>query len=267
VQVWSVRAVVNVSLFLTAVCLGQESGTLQKHGASPEQARPNSNLGSFYFGASRGGRGGTQAWLIYIDKAHQSGQIFIAPSMAKSSKFRLSEDGDLAFETEDFSEGTYRFNGTLKAEGLSGWIELVDRKSGNRKYSWEITAAQLPPQNVEAGQAHEASAARFSNVRYVDESGDLVGVDIRFFTTKTGTEGMIVDYEGNWVDPTFTPLALLHVERDSKGVIRFTTESPSGVVRFQLLPTSTGTILKRVGMPHEEGVSLKKSHTALPPIW
>ena len=187
--------------------------------------------------------------------------------MVKFSELNLKEDGSLTFQTEELSIGSYRFSGTLKAGELTGWIDLVAAGSDKRKYSGNMTAVQVTSENAQASSAHQVSPGRYSNVFYSDGGGDLVGVDIRFFSTTTGTKGMIVFYDDYFGGPSFTPLALSHIEMDNQGVIQFQTESPDGIARYHLQITPKGALLNRGDEPQDKAIPLKKSRTALPSIW
>ena len=102
-------------------------------------------------------------------------------------------------------------------------------------------------------------AARYSNAAYVSEGGDPTGVDIRFFSTSKGTEGMITFYEGYWDEPVDTPLALSQIEV-GKGTIRFAAETPKGLIHYHLRLTSAGGLFNRddKAKEGEKDIPLKK---------
>ena len=219
----------------------------------------------FFFGTSNDAKLGPLAWLFCIDKEHLTGQIFVAPRMIGFSKLNLTEDGTLTFQSLDFVGKSYRFNGTLKSDEISGEIQLVEAKSGNPKAKWQLTATQLSAQNAGTTTGQHVSPGRYSNADYSIEGGDVTGVDVRFFSTSTRTTGMIVFYESYWGEPTFTPLALSRIET-SKGTIQFETETPNGVARYHLRPTATGGLFNRDDVAHEKGdkdIVLKKGRSVL----
>ena len=245
---------------LCAVSSPQASPPEQHHGKS-QTASDNSDSGHFFFGTSHDAKLGTMAWLFCIDKEHRKGEIFVAPRMIGFSQINLGGDGTLTFQSLDFFGKKYRFGGTLKSEGVTGDMQLIDAKSGNPKDKWQLTATQLPSENPRADHTVPAFPARYSNVDYSAEGGDFTGVDIRFFSTGTGTTGMIVFYESYWGEPTFTPLALSGVET-SKEAVRFDVEMPNGVARYHLRTTATGGLFNRDDVTHEKDakeVVLKRS--------
>jgi hypothetical protein len=247
--------------FLCGVSLAQGSQPAQHDGKS-ERTSHDSGSRNFFFGISHDAKLGTLAWLFCLDREHQTGQIFVAPRMLGFSAFTLGGDGTLAFESLDFFGKKYRFNGTLKSEEINGDMQLIDAKSGNPKDKWQLTATQLPPQDPRAGQT---VPARYSNVDYSAEGGDFTGVDVRFFSTRKGTTGMVVFYESYWGESTFTPLAFSQVET-SEGAIKFEVEMPNGVAHYQVQTTATGGVFNREDAGHEKGekgVALKRSRSVL----
>jgi hypothetical protein len=248
--------------FLCGVSFARVSLTEQHHEKS-QAASDNSESRHFFFGTSPDAKLGTLAWLFYIDKEHHTGQIFVAPRMIEFSEFTLGEDGTLTFQSLDFFGKEYRFNGTLKSEGITGDMQLIDAKAGNPKGKWQLTATQLSPQNPRPGQT--LSPERYSNIDYSAEGGDFTGADIRFFSTGMGMTGMIVFYESYWGEPTFTPIALSKIET-GKNVIKFEVEMPNGVARYHLRLTATGGLFNRDDVAHEKGekdIVLKKSRSVL----
>ena len=256
---------VLTAYFLCIVSLGQASRAEHHHGQGRPVSGSGSDSGRFFFGTSHDAKLGTLAWLLYLDNVHQGGQIFVAPRMVRFSKFELREDGALTFQSLDLVGKNYRFSGTLKSEKIVGEIQLVDGKSGNPIDKWQMNAAQLPAQNARASADRPVGPGGYSNVDYSKEGGDLTGVDIRFFSTSMGTTGMIVFYESYWGEPTLTPLAFSRVEI-GKSVIRFETETPSGVARYHLLPTPTGGLFNRDDVTHEKGekdITLQRNRSAV----
>jgi hypothetical protein len=259
-----------IACLLCAVGAGQGSRNEQDHGGGRAASVSHSDSWSYFFGTSQeqNAKHCPSAWLIYLDKEHHIGEIFVVAGMERFSKFDLGEDETLTFQWKKLGDTNYRFSGTLKSDELAGDIQLINARSGNTKYLCEITAAQFPPQNAQANPEHNVLPGRFSNETYVNESGDLIGVDIRFFSTSQGMKGMIVFYEGYWDEPTFTPLALSQIEIN-KGVIHFTAEMPSGVAHYHLRPTPTGAFFTRDDVPHEmddKEIRLRKYRDVLPAV-
>jgi hypothetical protein len=247
-----------IACFLSTVSVGQASRAEQH-----DQPLGCPDSGRFFWGTSNDAKLGTLAWLFCIDREHHTGQIFVAPRMIGLSEFNLGEDGTLRFQSLDFFGKNYRFGGTLKADQITGEIQLVDAKSGNPKDKWQLTATQLSAQNPHDNQP--VSPGRYSNIDYSAEGGDFTGVDIRLFSVGTGTTGMIVFYESYWGEPTFTPLALSQIEM-SKGTIQFETETPNGAAHYHLRLTVTGGLFIRDDVAHEKGekaIVLRKSRSVL----
>ncbi len=259
---------ISMTCLLCAICAGQAPRKVPMNGGAQTASRTHSDSGRFFFGTSQeqNAKHCSSAWLLYLDKDNHNGEIFVVASMEKFTKFELGEDGTLVLQWSVGDE-KYQFNGTLKSEELNGDIQLNTR-SGNTEYLCEITTTELPAQNAPTKSKPQVSPSRYSNVYYVNESGDLIGVDIRFFSTSRGTQGMIVFYEGYWDEPVDMPLALSQIKMD-KGTIRFATETPNGIAHYHLLLTSTGGIFNRDDVPHEKGdkgISIRKKRTVLPAI-
>lgn len=246
---------------LCAVSSAQASPPGPRHGKS-QTASDNSDSRHFFFGTSHDAKLGTMAWLFCIDKELHEGEIFVPPRMIGFSKINLGGDGTLTFQSLDFFGKKYRFDGTLKSEEITGDMQLIDANSGNPKDKWQLTATQLPSENP---RADHTVPARYSNVDYSAEGGDFTGVDIRFFSTGTGTTGLIVFYESYWGEPTFTPLALSRIET-SKDAIKFDVEMPNGIARYHLRTTATGGLFNRDDVAHEKGekdIVLKRNRAVL----
>jgi hypothetical protein len=253
-------AAIVAILFLAVTAMGQvPRNTLGNRPAS----------GRFYFGTSQNQKHCPSAWLLYLDKEHNTGGIFDVPAMENFEKLELSEDGTLLFQWCGLGDNNYRFNGTLKADRLVGEVQLIEARSGSTKYLCDMVATALSSQYAHGNPERQVLAGRFSNTTYSSEGGDLNGVDARFFSTSEGTKGMIVFYGDSWDEPLYTPLALTQIEAD-KGTIRFAAETPNGLVHYHLRLTHIGGLLNRDDVAQKDGVKnipLKKSLLVLPAIF
>jgi len=260
----------SITCFLYVCCSGQSARNVPGNGSALTAQKTHSDSGRFFFGTSqeKNAKHCASAWLLYLDKDGDSGEIFVLASMEKFTKFELGKDGTLVLQWSGLGDKNYQLNGTFKSDELAGDIQLVDVRSGNSEYLCEITATELPPQNSHTNPSPLVSPSRFSNTHYVNESGDLIGVDIRIFSTDKGAQGMIVFYEGYWDEPVDTPLALSQIKMN-KGSIQFATETPSAVAHYHLLLTSAGGLLYRDDVQREKGdkgVRLRKKQKVLPAI-
>lgn len=247
-------------IVLCTVWTGQAVLNAQRSKGGRASLEDQEDSGAFFLGTSHDERFGALAWLFHLDKAHRTGEMFVAPRMMTFSQFELSQDGTLAFQSPVLLGKEYRFKGTLKPEAISGEMRLVNAKTGDLIDKWELTAAELHPQKARTSSAQEVGNFRYSNAAYSSEGGDQTGVDIRFFTANTGTTGMIVFYESYWGEPTFTPLTLSRIIV-KKGTIHFAVELPRGIAHYHLLPTPTAGLFNRDDVPHGKGdkdIVLKK---------
>jgi hypothetical protein len=254
--------------FVCAVCAAQTSRIGHESEAGEKAPSNRSDSGKFFLGSSQDPEHCANAWLLYLDKENRNGEIFVVAGMNWFSDFELAEDGTLTFQWTGLGDKNYRFNGTLKSDEIAGDIQLVDSRSGKTEYLCEMTASKLPAQNVHANPEHQVLPSRYSNVYYSDEGGDLVGFDIRFFSTSKGTQGMIVFYEDSWDEPVYTPLALSQIEM-VKGTIRFAARTPNGVAHYHLLTTPTGALFNRDDVAQEnrrKDILLKRHRTVLPAL-
>jgi hypothetical protein len=250
--------VIATSLLWVA-CLGQ---------ASRNAPGGNPALKQYFFGSSQDVQQCASAWLLYLDREHDNGGVFVVANMEQFSKLELARDGRLLFEWSGFGNLHYRFNGALKTSEIAGEVQLVDPRSHLTKHLCSVTATELPPQEAGATPAQQESPARYSNMGYSSEGGDLTGVEIYFFSTPEGTQGMITFYEGYWREPVDTPLLLSEIEI-GRGRIRFSAKTPRGVGRYHLILGPRGALFGRDDVaPEERGVDilLKKTPSVLPPI-
>ena len=249
---------VSATSLLCVVCSGQVVG---------KKPGDRSTSGRFFFGTSQEAKHCPSAWLLYLDKEHNSGGIFVVAGLEKFTKFEMRENGTLLFQWTELGDKNYSFDGTLKAGEVAGEVQLVDVHSGTAKYACDMTATELPSQTVSPTPEHPVLAARYSNADYASEGGDPTGVDIRFFSTSKGTEGMITFYEGYWDEPVDTPLALSQIEV-GKGVVRFAAETPQGLIHYHLRLTPTGGLFNRddKAQQGEKDIPLKKVRKLLPMV-
>lgn len=226
-----------------------------------------STSGQFFFGTSQEVKRCPNAWLLYLDKEHHNGGVFVVTGMEKFSKLELGRDDALLFQWSGLGDRNYRFSGTLKANELSGEVQLVDVGSNTANHLCDIAARELAPQTARSTPEHQVLAARYSNEAYASEGGDPTGVDIRFFSTGNGFEGMITFYEGYWDEPIDTPLALSLIEV-GKGTIQFAAETPRGLIHYHLRLTAAGALFNRddKAQEGEKDIPLKKGRTPLPAV-
>jgi hypothetical protein len=224
--------------------------------------------GRFFFGrSSRVVNDCPTAWLLYLGGHRGNAGLFVVASMERFSKYEVGGNGSAYFEWSGLGID-YRFDGTVIASQIEGKIQVVDRRSRVATYLCSITAAELPLQPTRANPGPGVGPDRYSNIGYSDWAGDLTGVDIRFFSTSQGTQGMITFYQSYWFEPTNRPLVLSRIEVDGRR-IRFAVETPDGVGRYHLLLTPTGALFGRDDVaPEDRGkdVPLKRTPDALPSL-
>jgi len=233
----------------------QTAAPAPPHGSSQSPA-----AGVLFYGASKDPKIGPMAWLISIDKAHQTGRMFFPPRMLALSKVEFKGDGSLTFRSTEFFDQAYRFNGTLKTDALSGTMLLIDAKSAKVTDKWDLAAVPLLSDDQRRNAQPPALNTRYSNVAFSSEGGDQTGVDILFFPTTAGQAGIIVFYESYWSEPTSTSLPISQIETDKAG-IHFAVQLPDGLAHYHLLQTPTGGLFNRDDGRHAKGgkdIPLKK---------
>jgi hypothetical protein len=184
--------------------------------------------------------------------------------MLKLSAFELRENGDITFRSSIFLGRYYRFRGTLHLTEIVGKMELVTSNSGTIKRSWQVRASARSGGSAHVMDRESLPSIHLSNVNYSEAGGDLSGVDVVILRGSRRPAGMLVFYESYWGDSTFTPFAILNVER-ARSTIRFQVKESRGETGYHLRSTRDGKwLLYRDDVKSTKGFALVAMKPLLP---
>ena len=168
-----------------------------------------------YFGISRSSNEKT-VWIFRLKE--KKGYFYRPPNFLAIRRFEEESEGRLKFETEPgLGEIVYRFDGIPTVDGLAGAF-IIDPSE---------TKVRVDLSRVES-DAQDSRTGFYSNVEYVEESGDLVGVEFTLLLLKGKLVGIFTDYE-NGMRPTAVEVKenlkdLSFEVRDQDAIQRFTLE-------------------------------------------
>ena len=146
----------------------------------------------WYLGVSDEGRG-HRAWLIQLDYVHRLGQIYLRPRCLKILYVQMTANGGLHFASEPgVGDVGYEFIGRITTFGLLGDL-YTTRKSRGRVE--RIGRASVELQRL----PRRAMIRAYSNMKYNEESGDLVGTEL-LLISGAGTKAIIyTSSEGGFI--------------------------------------------------------------------
>src|SRR5208337_835915 len=100
---------ISMMCFLCTFCSGQTPRNISRNGGAQTASRTHSDTGRFFFGISQeqNAKHCASAWLLYLNKDHQTGEIFVLASMEKFTKFELGKDGTLVLQWSGFGDDKY----------------------------------------------------------------------------------------------------------------------------------------------------------------
>jgi len=162
----------------------------------------NQSSEDFYFG-SYTNQFCRCAWFLSLDLANRRGRLFKRPTVLDLTNVEVSETGRITFRTKmDFGNVIYRFEGDQGPNGITARIDSIgaDAETDETPITTDPVLLEKVTLSVQKPQSRDFSAV-YSNVRYVEESGDLVGEELILFWHGNEPRGIFLMYEGEQMDP------------------------------------------------------------------
>lgn len=176
---WATRRTPLASVALAVVAFAacereQESETVSATPGTVAAERGDTlgsgSLDGVWYGESDDGVG-QRAWVFSLEHSPLRGFVYSATGGAEVCDMRADTTGRVAWNTGDaFGRVRYRFDGQHVAGELRGRI-------GRTSARGDTTSADLTLRRAEPS-AGAAPAGAYSNMRYSEESGDLLGTDL-----------------------------------------------------------------------------------------
>ena len=195
-------------IFAGLLCLSlvQFGSELFSHRAQANQRKgstaANQSSEDFYFG-SYTNQFCRCAWFLSLDLANRRGRLFKRPTVLDLTNVEVSETGRITFRTKmDFGNVIYRFEGDQGPNGITARIDSIgaDAETDETPITTDPVLLEKVTLSVQKPQSRDFSAV-YSNVRYVEESGDLVGEELILFWHGNEPRGIFLMYEGEQMDP------------------------------------------------------------------
>jgi hypothetical protein len=150
----------------------------------------------FYFGVSNS-ESGRLAWVI--DLGPEGGTLYMPPDNLHIERPSVSDKGNLIFETEKGLGGIiYKFSGQFEKGKIVGEFTYYGFNSVPERAP--VSLEKIPKQNTQSN-----IEGLYSNVKFVKETGDLIGEAVVLIPSEHGIVGVFTSYDNEMVPFAFYP--------------------------------------------------------------
>jgi hypothetical protein len=212
-------------------------------------------------GNSQGERG----WLLFLDNNYRAGWLYDPPVARRVALHLSGSTLEVEGETSgDPDESHYAFRGIIEGESLRGTMTIRSGTSASLVQELEVRGSQVVPSN---SRGRDNLFGRYSNVRYIQETGDLKGAELLIFRSNRQLAGLIVFYEGYWGEPVFVGIPLSEIHSPTRQKVEFRLKLHAGVGLYSASRVHGTLVLRRVGIaPAQDakGISLVRQPHFLP---
>jgi hypothetical protein len=147
-------------------------------------ATPKRQIDGWYLGYSEV-TAGRIGWFLQLDSQAASGKIYLPPQILTLRNLVITRDDRVSFQFEDNDQA--RFDGNMKA-GITGKFFY----SNGRSFETHLTRIE----EKWLTQEYAVFAGLYSNVKFVEEAGDLIGAELLLIPQADGLGGILTFYEG-----------------------------------------------------------------------
>jgi|SRR5882672_2407332 len=205
---------------------------------------------------------GELGWLLCTNPASKHSWLYEIPRMIEL--YPESQLGDsLTLTSKELSDGSkYWLRGDIAGNQLSGSLAIENRLAGkSTKYVLKGFRLNTPTTGIS-----DFPTGRYSNSRYVEESGDPAGAELILFLTGGQSAGLVKFNESYWNEPPLVPLALSTVRIISNQKLEFELRLGDGKTgRYTLTRQGRTLLLERVDVDTAPGAfKLPKQRDLLP---
>jgi hypothetical protein len=172
---------VSISISLVSCAASGPFTTATSHSF---EAAPDPQIDGWYFGYSEV-PAGRIAWFLQLDSRVASGKIYLPPQVLNVRNLVITRDGKVRFQFGDNDQA--RFDGDLNA-GITGKFFY----SNGRSFETHLTRVEEKWLTQECA----VFGGLYSNVRFVEEAGDLIGTELLLIPQADGLGGILTLYEG-----------------------------------------------------------------------
>ena len=187
---------------------------------------------------------GRIGWFLQLDSQAASGKIYLPPQILPLRNLVITRDDKISFQIEDKDRA--RFDGDINA-GIAGKFFY----SNGRSFEAHLTRIE----EKWLTQEYAVFAGLYSNVKFVEEAGDLVGAELLLIPQADGLGGILTLYEG----VPGNIYALTNVQIKNRA-IRFAILTSEGIQNFTGQLSSDNIIIRKVNheSPETDSIALPK---------
>jgi hypothetical protein len=224
----------------------------QARDSSKDRGDKSQELSGFYFGSSQS-QSDEIAWLLKIDMNPREGSLYMPPEVLKLSIVKPDQSNNLSFRSNaGFGDAVYEFNGQINQTGIRGTMaQKYPNPASNNTFNVVLNRFDASP----LGENRNFKInGMYSNVKYIEDSGDLIGKELIFISTSNGFVGILTSFEGV---PT-KPYALVDVKLIESN-LQFSIRTNNGVENYNGKISNNRIAIKRIDVPNGQSEVLIKN--------
>lgn len=206
-------------------------------------AIPERQIDGWYLGYSEvpAGRIG---WFLQLDSQAASGKIYLPPQILTLKNLVITRDDKVSFQFADNDHAG--FDGDINT-GITGKFSYSNGSSFETHLT-RIEEKWLTPE-------YASFAGLYSNVKFVEEAGDLVGAELLLIPQSDGLGGILTLYEG--VPGNIYALTNVQIKNRT---ISFAIVTSEGTQNFTGQLSSANIVIKKVvnESPEPDSIVLPK---------
>lgn len=166
-------------------------------------------------------------WLICLDQTSTGkAWLYSAASLIELHSTRPFQSEHLVFESLKLKRGeTYVLDLAIQGDRVRGSIKITFDSPEFSTQTFPLDGSEL---DREIQGANASFGSRFSNVKFIEESGDTVGAELLLFKTRGKDAGLITFFESYWGEPNFVSFELVDLCMPAKRKYAFNLKLGNG---------------------------------------
>ena len=191
---------------------------------------------------------GQLGWLLCVDTDAKRSWLYRIPWVVELQMTEEPSSTSIKLKSNKLPDGsTYILSVTITGTEIQGSLIVRPDSSAPDGQSYLIQGFRLSPPSE---AVPDFPAGRYSNSRYIEESGDAVGAELVLFLTKHQLAGLIKFNESYWDEPVFVPLSLSNIRIVSDQKLEFDLKlEDNNVGTYVALRRKRAIILRRLDVP------------------
>lgn len=208
---------------------------------------------------------GELGWLLCTSSASNRSWLYRIPWIIELYPEQSQSAVSLTLTSKELSDGSkYRLQCGITGNEFNGSLVIENPLATSKSQTYALRGFRFDPPTRKVTRF---PAGRYSNSRYMEESGDPVGVELLLFLTGSQNAGLIKFNESYWGEPEFVPLVLSNIRIISAQKLEFELKLENGEIgRYAATRKRDTLILRRIDIstaPDAEPVKLVKQRQLL----